>query len=72
MCGHTVGASPSRLALAATKIGSLETPVESPRWDFSDYNSYYRLGMKHGRKAVDDELRPWTEAGRGDQYRKNY
>ena len=56
MRGHTgAGASPSRLALAATKIGILlETPVESPEgevWDFSEYKSYYRLGMKHGRKG---------------------
>ncbi len=56
MRGHTgAGASPSQLALAATKIGILlETPVKSPDgevWDFSDYKSYYRLGIQHGRNG---------------------
>lgn len=54
MRGHTgAGASPSRIALAATKIGILlEMPVESASgevWDFSDYKSYYKLGMQYGR-----------------------
>lgn len=57
MRGHTgAGASPSRLALAATKIGILlEGPVESPDgevWDFSDYKDYYRIGMRYGRTGL--------------------
>lgn len=54
MRGHTgQGASPSRLAVAATKIGILlEMPLTAPDgkvWDFSDYKRYYKLGMSYGR-----------------------
>ncbi|MEM1225974.1 MAG: hypothetical protein AAGJ40_09755 [Planctomycetota bacterium] len=54
MRGHTgAGASPSRIANAATKIGILlENPLESPDgevWDFSDYKQYYKWGMEYGR-----------------------
>lgn len=54
MRGHTgQGASPSRIAVAATKIGILlELPITGPDgkvWDFTDYNSYYKLGMEYGR-----------------------
>jgi hypothetical protein len=54
MRGHTgAGASPSRIALAATKIGILlEDVIESPdgeQWDFSEYKNYCRLGMEYGR-----------------------
>lgn len=57
MRGHTnAGASPSRIALAATKIGILlEGPVTSPDgkvWDFSDYRSYYKIGMEYGRTGL--------------------
>ncbi len=57
MRGHTgAGASPSRIAVAATKIGILlEGPVTSPDgkvWDFSDYKSYYKLGMEYGRTGL--------------------
>lgn len=57
MRGHTgEGASPSRIALAATKIGILlETPVTSPdgeTWDFSEYDKYYKIGMQHGRTGL--------------------
>jgi len=57
MRGHTgAGASPSRIALAATKIGILlEGPVTAPDgkvWDFSDYKSYYRIGMEYGRTGL--------------------
>ncbi|MGV3484784.1 MAG: hypothetical protein ACO1RT_10235 [Planctomycetaceae bacterium] len=54
MRGHTdQGASPSRIAVAATKIGILlEAPITSPdgeTWDFSDYKTYHKLGMKYGK-----------------------
>lgn len=57
MRGHTgQGASPSRIALAATKIGILlEGPVESPQgetWDFSNYDDYYKIGVSHGRTGL--------------------
>lgn len=57
MRGHTgEGASPSRVAMAATKIGILlEGPVTSPDgevWDFSEYDSYYKIGVKHGRTGL--------------------
>lgn len=61
MRGHNgAGASPSRIALAATKIGILlEGPVESPDgevWDFTDYKSYYKLGMEYGSRGFPDWL----------------
>lgn len=54
MRGHTgAGASPSRIANAATKIGILlEGPIESPDgevWDFTDYGKYCKLGIDYGR-----------------------
>lgn len=57
MRGHTgAGASPSRIALAATRIGILlEGPIESPDgevWDFSEYREYYKLGMRYGRTGL--------------------
>jgi len=57
MRGHTgAGASPSRIAAAATKIGILlEGPVTAPDgkvWDFSDYRKYYRWGMDYGRTGL--------------------
>tara|TARA_A100001391_G_scaffold14169_1_gene8231 strand:- start:1149 stop:2243 length:1095 start_codon:yes stop_codon:yes gene_type:complete len=57
MRGHTgAGASPSRIANAATKIGILlETEITSPDgevWDFRDYKSYYKLGMRYGRTGL--------------------
>ena len=57
MRGHTGdGASPSRLALAATKIGILlETEVKSPTgevWDFTDYKTYYKIGQKYGNSGL--------------------
>lgn len=56
MRGHTgQGASPSRLAIAATKIGILlEEKITSPDgkvWDFTDYKSYYKLGMSYGSRG---------------------
>lgn len=57
MRGHTgAGASPSRIANAATKIGILlETKVTSPDgevWDFSDYKRYVKIGISHGRTGL--------------------
>lgn len=57
MRGHTgQGASPSRIAAAATKIGILlEAPATAPDgkvWDFSDYRKYYRWGMDYGRTGL--------------------
>jgi hypothetical protein len=54
MRGHTgQGASPSRIAVAATKIGILlEDKITGPDgkvWDFSDYKTYHKLGMDYGR-----------------------
>jgi len=54
MRGHTgQGASPSRIAVAATRIGILlEDKITSPTgevWDFSDYKTYHKLGMSYGR-----------------------
>jgi len=57
MRGHTgEGASPSRIAVAATKIGILlETVVTSPEgedWDFSSYDRYYKIGDRYGRTGL--------------------
>lgn len=57
MRGHTgQGASPSRIAAAATKIGILlETTVTAPDgkiWDFSDYRKYHRWGMDYGKTGL--------------------
>lgn len=57
MRGHTgAGASPSRIAQAATQIGILlEDAVTSPDgkvWDFSNYKEYYKIGMRYGRTGL--------------------
>lgn len=57
MRGHTSeGASPSRIANAAAKIGILlETEITSPDgevWDFRDYRKYYKIGVNHGRTGL--------------------
>lgn len=57
MRGHTgQGASPSRIATAATKIGILlETEITAPDgrvWDFRDYDSYYKIGVQYGRTGL--------------------
>lgn len=57
MRGHTgEGASPSRIAVAATKIGILlEDVVTSPDgedWDFSNYDQYYKIGARYGRTGL--------------------
>lgn len=57
MRGHTgAGASPSRIAMAAAKIGILlETEIESPEgevWDFRNYDEYYKIGVKYGRTGL--------------------
>ena len=49
--GHTgAGASPERIANAATKVGILlekvYTSPDGEKWDFTDYDSYYKLGMR--------------------------
>jgi len=57
MRGHTgAGASPSRIAMAAAKIGILlETKVVSPTgevWDFTNYDKYYKIGVDYGKTGL--------------------
>lgn len=57
MRGHTgQGASPSRIANAAAKIGILlETKITAPDgevWDFTDYRRYYKIGVNYGRTGL--------------------
>lgn len=58
MRGHTgAGASPSRIAVAATKVGILlEGPVTEPGtgkvWDFSNYKDYCKIGMEYGKTGL--------------------
>lgn len=57
--GHTgAGASTSRIARASSKIGILleqqYMSQDGREWDFSEYDDYYKIGMKYGRTGLPD------------------
>ncbi len=63
--GHTgQGASTSRVALSAAKTGILleqKYDVEGKAWDFTNYDSYVKLGMSYGRTGLPQALKAITQ-----------